>query len=431
MSELEVLPLFRREALDARRNSWLGSISIAQPLQSWLLTGLAVLIGLTIAVFLITGSYARRTRVVGHLVPVEGLIALGAPATAYVTRVPVVEGKKVAAGQVLVVLRSTRSTLHSDDSAAAVAATVDTRRRSLEESLTTNERQYRTQQLGLQSQLADARQEHERLLSEIALRQRQLHLLQETTVRWQSLYEQKFVSQLQWQQHQSDLLSLQAEHESLRRQAAAARRLMAQLRQSLSELPERAAVSRSGLQRELAGVERDSIELLSNHEHVVRAPRGGVVSALMIKPGQSALAGQFLVSLLPGDGHLEAELLAPSRAIGFVERGDRVRLRYQAYPFQKFGLQPGRVSSVGRSALGTEELKGFAQRLVQSEPLYRIAVQLERQSLWVNGRQEPLRPGMLLDADIIGERRRLYEWLFEPLYAIRANSLGQSASRSR
>ena len=28
-------------------------------------------------------------------------------------------------------------------------------------------------------------------------------------------------------------------------------------------------------------------------------------------------------------------------------------------------------------------------------------------------------PGMLLDADILGERRRLIEWVFEPLYSLK------------
>lgn len=62
-------------------------------------------------------------------------------------------------------------------------------------------------------------------------------------------------------------------------------------------------------------------------------------------------APSSLVSPLPGDGRLEAELLVSSRAIGFIEPGDRVLLRYQAYPYQKFGHHLGEVARISRSAL--------------------------------------------------------------------------------
>ena len=100
---------------------------------------------------------------------------------------------------------------------------------------------------------------------------------------------------------------------------------------------------------------------------------------------------------------------------GFVEPGDRVMLRYQAYPYQKFGHQHGRVERISRSALGPGEL-GNAQA---AEPYYRVTVALARQAVVAYGREEPLRPGMLLDADILGERRRLVEWLLEPLYSLK------------
>ena len=100
----------------------------------------------------------------------------------------------------------------------------------------------------------------------------------------------------------------------------------------------------------------------------------------------------------------------PSHAVGFIEPGDRVLLRYQAYPHQKFGHQAGRILRLSRSAT----LAPGA-----TEPHYRAVVALDAQTVTAFGRQEPLRPGMVLEADILGERRKLYEWLLEPLYSLR------------
>ena len=131
----------------------------------------------------------------------------------------------------------------------------------------------------------------------------------------------------------------------------------------------------------------------------------------LVEAGQSVRTGEPLLRILPRGSRLQAELLVPSRAIGFMDPGDRVQLRYQAYPYQKFGHHTGRVVRIARSAV-----KPAAGG--NGEPLYRVLVQLDSQAIRAYGKAEPLRPGMLLDADILGARRKLYEWVLEPLYSV-------------
>lgn len=123
--------------------------------------------------------------------------------------------------------------------------------------------------------------------------------------------------------------------------------------------------------------------------------------------------GQPILSLLPKGSELRAQLLVPSSAIGFVKSGDRVLLRYQAYPYQKFGAHEGTVIRISRSALTGSQKDGDAR-----QSLYRVLVSLDQQGVLAYGKMETLRPGMQLEADIMGERRKLYEWLLEPLYSV-------------
>ena len=100
-------------------------------------------------------------------------------------------------------------------------------------------------------------------------------------------------------------------------------------------------------------------------------------------------------------------------------RGDRVLLRYQAYPYQKFGHQIGKVERITRSALSGADLGIPLGKAQPGESYYRVTVELAKQSVTAYGQQEQLKPGMGLDADILGEKRRLIEWIFEPLYSLR------------
>ena len=166
--------------------------------------------------------------------------------------------------------------------------------------------------------------------------------------------------------------------------------------------------------RELSLLDREQVQNDANGELLVEAPVAGLVASRMIEPGQAVQAGQPLLALLPAGSHLQARLFVPSRAIGFIAPGDHVLLRYQAFPYQKFGHHQGVVRRVSRSALA----QGGSGGGQGGEPYYRVLVDIERQSITAYGTQEPLRPGMLLEADILGEHRKLYEWVLEPLYSV-------------
>jgi membrane fusion protein len=72
---------------------------------------------------------------------------------------------------------------------------------------------------------------------------------------------------------------------------------------------------------------------------------------------------------------------------------------------------------VSRTPLQAAELASLA--LPQSnEPLYRITVALDKQAVQAYGQAQPLAPGMQLDADVLLDRRRLIEWIFEPVLSV-------------
>ncbi len=146
---------------------------------------------------------------------------------------------------------------------------------------------------------------------------------------------------------------------------------------------------------------------------LVRAPQAGTIGGVATQSGQVVVAGQVLSNLTPAGSPLEAELYVSARAAVFARPGTPVQIRYPAYPFQKFGQFQGTVSEVSHSPLVDAPAADSPRR--SGEALYRIRVALARQDVLLAGQARPLMAGMALDASLLLETRKLYEWLLEPL----------------
>lgn len=413
------LDLFRREVLEAKRASLLGGISLSQPLRLWLLTGFAVLAAMLIVAFLLFGEYSRRSRVTGQLVPNLGLSTVVAPTTGVVGRLFPEEGDVVRADAALAQIDVPRATADGRDALAVLRQGLDTRDASVAALGRSQVAQIDAQIAGTHRQLAVARQELRQIEQAVATRRQQVDLGQATLERYRRIAGERFVSQVQLDQQEQATLELVNEQQALERQATAIRRGIVQMEQTLRVLPAQRAAQTAVAERDRALIGQERVQQETSGELLIKAPVAGIVASRLIEPGQTVQAGQPLLSLLPTGSTLQAQLLVPSRAVGFVEPGNIVLLRYQAYPYQKFGHHVGRVLRVSRSAVNPGESAALAGNGQATEPYYRVLVALDTQTVTAYGKAEPLRPGMVLDADILSERRRLYEWLLEPLYSLR------------
>ena len=146
------------------------------------------------------------------------------------------------------------------------------------------------------------------------------------------------------------------------------------------------------------------------------APITGRVAALPVSTGQAVTAGGTVAIVIPVDGKLEAELLAPSKAIGFIRPGQPVELSLQACPYQRFGTVHGTVRTVSTTVLAPNEVD--FRGLDFKEPVFRIRVALSRDSMDAYGQTVPMQPGMLVSAEIVFDRRSPIKWLFDPIYAV-------------
>lgn len=413
--------LFRQQVVEAQRSDWLGSIMVAAPLSRWSLTLLALALALATALllFLFLGHYTRRATVRGELVPTAGLLNVVAPSQGTVTRLRVHDGQRVKTGDVLLQLSGEQDSAALGDVHALVGQQLENQRSRLQADLKTQAQLSRQQADALEAKAALLRAQLAQIAGQLQLQQREVTSTKQLLARIKPLGAKGYVSAMQIQQQEAAALNAQAQYKTLLRQQLDTRQQLEADEQQLAQLPLDAASKRNDTERQLASVAQSAAQNEVQRAVVLRAPRDGVISAVLLKEGQMVSAGQPLLSILPAGSTLQAQLLVPSRAIGFIDAGSRVVMRYEAYAYQKFGQQYGRVTDISRSALGPDEVRTLlGQQQAPSEPLYRVQVALDRQSVMAYGKREPVKPGMALDADILLDRRSLLEWVFEPLYGM-------------
>ncbi|MGZ2743134.1 HlyD family efflux transporter periplasmic adaptor subunit [Burkholderia stagnalis] len=409
--------LFRQEALDAARHKLMGAVSLYSPPYRWLMIGVATALTLVVVAFFVFGTYTKRERVAGQLLPAKGLLTVAPPLTGTVIDTRVREGQAVAAGAELLAISAEVAT-ELGGTREMVARQLRFQRSRLETDLAGQSELDGEARRGLHARAAALRDQLAQIALQKAQRVRQAELAQRQLDKLQSMRAQGYVSNSQVEQQEGVLLDAQARLQDLARQRLDVEQQLDQIRQQLRELPLNTRNQRNDIERKLADVDQALAENEARRAVILRAPQASVVAALLAKPGQIVNAGQSAVSLLPQGAQLEAQLMVPSRAIGFVRSRARVVLRYEAYPFQKFGQQFGRVTEVSRTALSPQEVANLTGRTNVPEQLYRVVVALDRQDIDAYGKREALRPGMALEADVLIDRRRLIEWVLEPLYAL-------------
>lgn len=413
--------LFRKEAVEARQMQALGVLRLSAAVSSWGLAALAIGLAGALATFAFAAEIARKSHVSGVLLPAGGQLDLKAVQPGRVSTLKVTEGQAVAEGDVVLVLAVDRETA-AGPVGARVAGQLASRREALE-----SERRLRSTQVSLQQQALGARvqamlAELRRADDEISLAERRRALVQQQAERLGQLVTAGFVSATQAQSQQQELLEAEARVQQLHRSRIALERDRANLEAEGAQLGAQLQTELAQVDRQLASLDQERVENEARQTEVVTAPKAGTVTLLGSGAGQTVQPGQLLVSIAPAEAPLEAHLFAPSRTIGFAEVGQPVQLRYAAFPYQKFGLQRGQVSSVSRSPVTPTELPvslaQIAHGAASGAGVYRVAVELERQRVVTGDCEVSLKSGMAVDAVLIHEHRRIIEWMFDPMFAV-------------
>jgi membrane fusion protein len=412
--------LFRQRAIKSLSEKKPGPPICLMPRPWAWLSGLTTLIFASTVLFVGSAEYSRKESVRGWLVSKQGVVHVTNRASAVVIEVVRQPGDRVEKGDALIYL-SADSNL-SDGSSKSEEVLVQLRQEILEidGQLELSQKQQQMEGSSVAQQLEDFDREVAALASRLEGQRQRVDLTREKLRRIEGAADDGAVTRWDVIKQQEELGALLQDSTRLEQDIASQQRERERLLNHHESLPVRAKIQRSILRTRRMQLAQQIAEQESNRLSVLKSPVTGIVASVEVHPGYSVAAQRLLMTIVPENADLVAEVFIPSRAAGFVRAGQTVRIAYDAFPQQKFGTFEGRVAHVSDFVLLPGEIpQTFAVR----EATYKVHIVVDDSPIQTSVGAAGLRPGMLLAADIILENRNLIDWLLEPL-RIRRNMAG-------
>ena len=410
--------LFRQEVVEFQQvERQFGQTGLLQPFSlkvtSWLIASVVAL-----SVFLLViGQYARKATVNGYLTPTSGLAKIFSLQRGTITKVHVVDGQEVTEGQPLLTVDTTQISAAGDDVNLAILTTLSNQRDQLNQQIASEKQRMVSERERLTLLIQGLKSAVDQLGAQIPLQENRISIAEALVASVSVLVQKGAVTDVEFKRRQADLIEQKQNLNSLRQQLATQQNNLTDTQYTLNQLPTVTAEKIQQLRNDLSAIEQRVAEINGRRAFIVRAPMPGRVTALQASVGEVAEPNRLQLEIIPISSTLRAELFVPSSAIGFVRVGQRVSMRYEAFPHQNFGRYWGSVIEISKDVL--TEADNPSAPIALKEPVYRVTATLDRQDVDAYGKRIPLQTGMLLKADIILDRRSLIQWVLDPVLSLK------------
>jgi membrane fusion protein len=346
------------------------------------------------------------------LVPARGTDPIKATRQGIVNQVFVSEGQTVNQGDVIATLKS-----ESVGDRAAELMTVQTQLAGVGESFINAKSKFTAQTHADEQEIRKFTARIEHLEGLITLKRQQLTLLKQMAESFEKLYQQGIASRAQWTQRQLEVTDLQAELEKLIAEQNETRTVIEKLKldgsarradfkeveRTYKETTATGEIRVAALRSGLAGSDGNEIRLT--------APSAGTILRLHVKNSGAVLhEGETVAELISAGERLHAELRIPEAGMGKLKTGQGVKLKYDAFPYQRYGVKYGQVTWLSPATVESKDGASF-----------RAQVEISENEVLVQGLSRPLSAGMSGKAEIVIGKRSLIEYIFEPLRQLKEN----------
>jgi membrane fusion protein len=415
MSGNPEIQLYRLGAIEGSRSRWGAPVNYFG-LKSWILVLFISILFATALTFVSVAKYTKKETVLGVTLGSAGVQRISALKPGIIKKVYVKSGQMVGAGQRLFLISYDPVLEGGSALGDQLAITDEAQQRFAQAQGEMKKKELIQTKISAEAKLNGLATEIVQLDNQRILQISRIELLQKDVDALGKLAEQQYISEAQFRQKEDGLLQAKQSLLQIEQSLSNDKNSLLQLKPQVAS--DTFAISEASANIDLSKAQFAEKKLGTQSTQGVEivSTQGGRVADVQAREGDAVQANQVLGMVLPTSAvePEEINLWVPSRAIGFVQKGTKVRVMFDAFPYETFGVGTGEVTDISMAPLMPNEIP---VPIETKEQMYKIVVRLDSNEMAAYGRKWPLLPGMRLTADLVLDEKSLLDWWLDPLMA--------------
>jgi len=392
-----------------------GEVFISTPKShGWVTIAVSVIVFLSI-IYLTLGTYSKHVSVKGVITTNKGLSKIMVSGNGTVIQQFYNSGDIVKKGDVLYTISTKRNNLDDDDLDATILTYLTNSMNLIQKELESKQQLQNIEYSSLVGERLNKGKQLSAYKKQSNILTETLSIVNENLRKQTELLRDKFITEEIHNQLYEKVLISRLRAEEVKLKLSATENQLNILDNRIEEHPLTSLITNNKLKQSINQINQQIVETSSRRSYTINSPIDGIVANTLAKVGEIVSRGQSVITILPRDSVFQAEIYIPSNSIGFIKKGQRVSIRYNAFPYQHFGLYSGEIIAVSKATSQPVELK---DNIKLEEAVFKATIELDSQQVRAAGESYPLQVGMILDSTISLESRNLVQWILEPLYSL-------------
>jgi membrane fusion protein len=418
--------VFRQHAIDSRKMKWRGRAILLPGMPLWFVATLCIFFIISFILFITLGTYTRRVNVSGEITTYPRAANVYSSVQGVITKQFVSEGQEIKLGDPIYqidVSKSTSSGVVSDNQRHDIDIQL-TRVSNIIESIKVNKLTTIKMLEKQKNQYIDAFSSSTNILKKA---QEGITIMKKNMENYKSYQAEGLINKDQltsqialYYQQQNNLLSLASQNEQNSLQITS---LESQMQTQAAEFDSQ--IYQMELQRyELL---KEKVNIDAGGAVIIRALSNGRVDSLSVTLGQMVSPGDSLVQITPKHpAHYYLILWVPNDAIPYLCAEDKINIRYEAFPAEKFGQFSGKISIISRVPASPQEMMTYrGAPKTTAVPYYKVIVSPSNYNIKYGNKKLSIENGMKAQSTLFLEKRAIYQWMLSPFFDMKQSVMGK------
>ena len=421
--------LFRQEAINYQKAKWMGKALLIKGYSAWFVFLLSIIFIIVLVLAVIFGTYTRRINVPGEITTQPRAINLFSTQQGFIINSHVKVGDKVKKGDPIYELDVSQTTQLGNVTQKTIES-INNQIKNISEIIETLKENKQITLNALKQQIDEYNKFHQDSLLLVKNAEKGMSEMYESMQNYADYQKKGLINNEQFNNQRYLYYQQQNSYQFLQNQIIQENLSIIQLNSELVTKIADFDNKISEYQFQLNALQRQLTEVNAKGTLIISAPSDGRIESLSVTDGQMVKTDDSLAQLIPANADSYYLVLwAPNESVPYISVNDKINIRYEAYPYQKFGQFSGKIMSISKVPASSQEMSTYSssplsQNNVNYQAYYKVMVSLDKQQMAKFNNKIKLTNGMKADITLFLEKRPIYQWMLSPFYDIQKSITG-------